>query len=131
MPCSVIEPVPEIIKSVRDKVFRCSEVKPRIDCISVSSRLLPKRASGEPWSWKGGLFKVQGVRLTFVNDTLKTYDLKVSKCRTEELSMVQRLFGIGIQIAAVGKEVMKYFRLRRGIRTDNGKQSTGNRGGCN
>jgi hypothetical protein len=87
MPCSVIEPVPEIIKSVRDKVFRCSEVKPRIDCISVSSRLLPKRASGEPWSWKGGLFKVQGVRLTFVNDT--------------------------IQIAAVGKEVMKYFRLEK------------------
>lgn len=32
MPCSVVEPVPELVESVGDEIFGSSEVEPRIDC---------------------------------------------------------------------------------------------------
>ena len=31
VPCSVIEPIPEIVESIGDQVLCCSEVEPRVD----------------------------------------------------------------------------------------------------
>jgi hypothetical protein len=36
MPRPVIKPIPEIIESMLHEIFCCSEVEPRIDCISIS-----------------------------------------------------------------------------------------------
>lgn len=62
MPCSIVEPVPEFVEAVGDKVFRCAEVEPGIDYNWRSATI------------RGGL--VQGVghqfELTFVDDTLES-----------------------------------------------------------
>lgn len=33
VPCSVVEPVPEVVEAIVDEVFCCAEVEPRIDCM--------------------------------------------------------------------------------------------------
>ena len=65
---TVIEPIPEAVEAILHKIFRCSEVKPWINCsyISPCLTLCVGKARG---SGKGNR-RTQ----TFVNDALESYE---------------------------------------------------------
>ena len=41
MPSPVIEPIPKVVESMLDEVFRCAEVEPRVDYINISQSSYP------------------------------------------------------------------------------------------
>lgn len=65
MPRSIIEPIPEVVESMRNQIFSCAKIEPWINCRIVNLGVWNQRAP-------------RSSILTFVNDTFESYGAKLA-----------------------------------------------------